>query len=43
VKIKEAKDLDDVIEAHGTFLNQVMTRALMDNESRVRMMNDYIT
>ena len=37
MKINEAKDLDHVIEAHDTFLNQVMTRALMDNESRVRL------
>ena len=39
VKINEAKDLDLVIEAHNTFLNQVMTRALMDNESRVNKIN----
>eukprot|EP00111_Clytia_hemisphaerica_P012572 TCONS_00036953-protein len=37
VKINEAKDLDHVIEAHDTFLTQVMTRALMDNESRAML------
>lgn len=41
MKINEAKDLDHVIAAHETFLNQVMTRALMDQESRVCMF--YVT
>jgi len=37
VMIEQAKDLDDVISAHETFLNKVMTRALMDNESRAML------
>lgn len=37
VKINEAKDLDHIITAHDNFLNQVMTRALMDNESRAML------
>ena len=36
-KVKEAKDLDHVIAAHETFVNQVMTRALMDVESKVSL------
>ena len=35
VQINDSKDLDHIIAAHETFLNKVMTRALMDNESRV--------
>ncbi len=34
-KVGEASDLDHVIAAHETFLDQVMRRALLDNESRV--------
>lgn len=34
-KAREAEDLDHVIAAHETFLDQVMTRSLLDNESRV--------
>ena len=33
--VREASDLDHVIAAHETFLDQVMTRSLLDNESRV--------
>ena len=35
VQINDSKDLDHIIAAHETFLSKVMTRALMDNESRV--------
>ncbi|XP_065644166.1 gamma-tubulin complex component 3 homolog isoform X3 [Hydra vulgaris] len=37
VEIKGAKDLDHVINAHDAFLQQVTTRALMDNESRAML------
>lgn len=33
-KIYKAKNLDDIIIAHDTFLSQLMTRALMDKQSQ---------
>eukprot|EP00794_Sanderia_malayensis_P011322 gene11322-12508_t len=36
-KVSEANDLDHVIAAHETFLDQVMRRALLDNESRAML------
>lgn len=37
VKINKAKNLDDIISAHDTFLNQLMTRALMDKQSQAML------
>ena len=36
-KVTEASDLDHIIAAHETFLDQVLSRSLLDNESRVRL------
>ena len=37
LKINKAKNLDDIISAHDTFLNQLMTRALMDKQSQAML------
>ena len=42
-KVREAEDLDHVIAAHETFLDQVMTRSLLDNESRVSYFESFQT
>ena len=36
VKVREAEDLDCVIAAHQVFLDTVITRCLLDEQSRVR-------
>eukprot|EP00795_Rhopilema_esculentum_P016861 gene16861-8336_t len=41
--VKEATDLDHVIAAHETFLDQVMTRSLLDNESRYKAYNELLS
>ena len=35
-QVAEASDLDHIIAAHETFLDQVLNRCLLDAESRVR-------
>lgn len=35
-KVKEAEDFDNVIAAHQVFLNTVISRCLLDEQSRVR-------
>ena len=35
IKVKEAEDLDNVIAAHETFLDTIINRCLLDEQSTV--------
>ena len=37
-KVEVAEDLDQVIDAHNSFLEQITTQCLLDSESQVSML-----
>ena len=37
IKVKEAEDLDNVIAAHETFLDTIINRCLLDEQSTVSL------
>ena len=40
-KVEAAKDLDQVIDAHDLFLEQITTQCLLDTESQVGSVNPH--